>query len=379
MINLFTTGILPAPGVVPGDATPLTPGWNPSTISSIVLHLLPSTSINNNDDFPLGSEFEEGVDTSIDLRITNPTGTGPLAVTTPVISAESNCDVVMDPAPDSSVIAGGQTVFTLTITPTTFGAFSFTLTIPNDSPDNNPFVVNFSGTAAALTLGFTPKGQFDADSDVTVADTDKVTSWAGLVDGVSRSFINAGGATRPTLITNDPDFNGHRSISLDGVANYLYENGNSIANAMLAAGTKHCFLVLSIENYVTGRTIFNDGNNLFGLKMDSDPDGLTAFNGDGSTDETPNIAEPAEGTPCLVEILHVGGYLKMKIGAGSYTTPQASGNTAPMGAYFEIGHVAGASLAKMKITLALFHNAEVTGSTLSRARSFLGHKYGVVT
>lgn len=379
MIRLFTTAVLPGAGVVPGDGQPAFGTAPAPLVASIALMLLPSTAINNGDDLPLGSEFEEAVETSVDLRITNPTGTGPLAVTAPVISAEVNCAVTVDPEPAATVAPGGQAEFTLTITPTTFGAFSFTLTIPNDSPDNNPFVVNFSGNAAALTLGFTPKGQFDADSGVTVADTDKVTQWAGLVDGVSRSFINAGGATRPTLITNDPDFNGHRSISLDGVANYLYEPGNSIANAMFAAGTKHCFLVLSVENYVPVRTIFNDGNNLFGLKMDSDPDGLTAFNSDGSTDETPNIAEPAEGIPCLVEILHVGGNLKMKIGAGSYTTPQASGNTSPMGAYFEIGHVVGASLATMKIALALFHNAEVTGSTLSRARSFLGHKYGVVT
>lgn len=169
MIRLFTTGVLPAAGVVPGDGQPSF-GAAPGP-SSIALVLLPSSSINNGDDVPLGSEFEEAAETGIDLRITNPTGSGPLTLSAPVISAAVNCSVTVNPAPASPVSPGDLTEFTLNITPTSYGDFSFTMTIANNSPDNDPFVVNFDGTALAAALVGLDSLQVLSDPD-TALDLD---------------------------------------------------------------------------------------------------------------------------------------------------------------------------------------------------------------
>lgn len=382
MIRLFTTAVLPGAGVVPGNGQPAF-GSAPVLVSSMALMLLPSTSIDNNEpDLPLGSEFDADAETSVDFRITNPTGTGPLAVSTPVVSAAVNCAVTVDPAPAASVAAGGQTEFTLNITPADAGAFSFTLTIANDSPDKNPFVVNFSGTAVALSLGFTPLGDFDADANVTVADTDKVVSWAnnGSVLAAGATLINNGTTHRPTLITADADFNGHKSVSFNG-SNHLYENGNNMAAAMLNADAKHAFVVMTVETYAASRYVFNDGTPVFGLRLNGGANGLEAFNQDsGGVDATPAHAAPSVSTPALVEVLHDGVNLKIKVGNGSYQSV-ASGNTAGagFGAYFEVGHSADNPATKLtgKISRLILHDTVKTGADLERIRSYLAYRYGV--
>lgn len=382
MIRLFTTAVLPGAGVVPGDGQPAFGAAPAPLVASIALMLLPSTAINNGDDLPLGSEFEEDAETSVDFRITNPTGTGPLAVSTPVVSAAVNCAVTVDPAPAASVAVGGQTEFTLNITPDADGAFSFTLTIGNDSPDNAPFVVNFDGTAAALSMGFTPLGDFDADAGVTVADTDKVVSWAnnGSVLAAGATLINNGTTHRPTLITADADFNGHKSVSFNG-SNHLYENGNNMAAAMLNVDGKHAFVVMTVETYATSRYVFNDGTPVFGLRLNGSANGLEAFNQDsGGIDATPAHAAPAVSTAALVEVLHDGADLKIKVANGSYQTV-ASGNTAGagFGAYFEVGHSADNPATKLtgKITRLILHDTVKTGADLARIRSYLAHRYNV--
>jgi len=237
---------------------------------------------------------------------------------------------------------------------------------------------NSSGAAPIPNMPVTFKGDFDADVGVTVTGA-LVETWPnnGSIAAASATLINNGGANRPTLVTADADFNGHNSVSFNG-ANHLYDNGHSLAEAMMNVGTKHCFLVLSVETYAANRCVFNDGNNVFALVIDAGGDGLAARNNDGASDTTPNIAEPVVSTPCLVEILHTGGNLSLKVGNGSYQTV-ASGNTGVMGAYFEVGHIGDAAGSKLtgKIARMIFHDTVLTGQDLSDARENLGRTYGV--
>lgn len=235
-----------------------------------------------------------------------------------------------------------------------------------------------SGSTPIPAMPVTFKGDFDADVGITVTGA-LVETWPnnGSIAAASATLINNGGANRPTLVTADADFNGHNSVSFNG-SNHLYDNNHSLAEAMMNVGSKHCFLVLSVETYAASRCIFNDGNNLFALVTDSGADGLSAYNNDGATDTTPNIAVPAASTPCLVEILHTGGNLSLKIDNGSYQTV-ASGNTSAMGAFFEVGHqgdIAGTKFTG-KIARMIFHDTVLTGTDLSNTRENLGRTYGV--
>jgi hypothetical protein len=222
------------------------------------------------------------------------------------------------------------------------------------------------------------KGDFDADVGVTVTGA-LVETWPnnGSIAAASATLINNGGANRPTLVTADADFNGHNSVSFNG-SNHLFDNNHSLAEAMMDVGSKHCFLVLSVETYAASRCVFNDGNNLFALVIDAGADGLSARNSDGAADTTPDIAIPVVSTPCLVEVLHTGGNLSLKVGTDSYRTV-ASGNTNAMGAYFEVGHIADGAGTKFtgKIARMIFHDTVQTGNDLLNIRENLGRTYGV--
>lgn len=88
-----------------------------------------------------------GAPLSLVYTITN-SGAGNLSLTNGVaISAQANCSVVLTAAPGASVIApSGATTFTIEVTPTAAGAFSFSVSIANDDPDENPFDWGVSGT-----------------------------------------------------------------------------------------------------------------------------------------------------------------------------------------------------------------------------------------
>lgn len=234
------------------------------------------------------------------------------------------------------------------------------------------------GSTPIPDMPVTFKGDFDADVGITVSGVN-VETWPnnGSIAAASATLINNGGANRPALVTADADFNGHNSVSFNG-SNHLFDDNHSLAEAMMNVGAKHCFLVLSVGTFAANSCVFNDGNNLFALVIDADGDGLAARNSDGSADTTPNIAVPAARTPCLVEILHTGGNLSLKIDNGSYQTV-ASGNTSAMGAFFEVGHIADGAGTKFTGNIArmIYHDTVLTGQDLLDVRENLGRTYGV--
>ena len=99
--------------------------------------------------FAAGTTFAAGVGTPLAFTLRN-TGTAPLTLEAPgTFSAFVNCAAAVSGAPSSPVAAGGQTTATLAIIPTAAGAFSFTWSLPNNDPNENPYTISVNGTAGA--------------------------------------------------------------------------------------------------------------------------------------------------------------------------------------------------------------------------------------
>ncbi|MCC6151569.1 MAG: choice-of-anchor D domain-containing protein [Planctomycetes bacterium] len=65
------------------------------------------------------------------------------------LSSLSNCSANVTTQPPASVAASGSVTFAVTVTPSATGSFGFTISIANDDSNENPYVVNATGTAAA--------------------------------------------------------------------------------------------------------------------------------------------------------------------------------------------------------------------------------------
>jgi hypothetical protein len=108
------------------------------------------------------------------------TGTGPLAITTPVtISGETNCTVNVTTQPGNSVAAAGSTTLGLSVIPTAAGAYSFMVSITNDDANENPYVFTASGTATAVPKSKGDSGGDDGGNCTAVAGAH--TTWIGLL------------------------------------------------------------------------------------------------------------------------------------------------------------------------------------------------------
>ncbi len=154
---------------------------------------------------------ETGVGAQRTYAITN-LGTADLALTTPVkIASESNCSVVVDAQPSGTVAVSGSTELVLTVTPTTVGAWSATVAIANNDPDNDPYTWTISGTALgrySVTYhanqadnGDVPvdvEGPYLPGSDVTVLGNTGDLERAGFVfDGWNTAADGTGTAHAP--------------------------------------------------------------------------------------------------------------------------------------------------------------------------------------
>ncbi|MCZ7608104.1 MAG: DUF1573 domain-containing protein [Planctomycetota bacterium] len=76
------------------------------------------------------------------------TGNVDLNITGVNTSATVNCTVSLSAAPAATVAPGTSTTFTVSVTPTADGLFSFAIAITSDDPDESPYDINVSGTAA---------------------------------------------------------------------------------------------------------------------------------------------------------------------------------------------------------------------------------------
>ena len=67
----------------------------------------------------------------------------------PLLTAKSNCAVVLTTAPAASIGVAGSTTAVITVTPVAAGSWSFTVAITDSDPTNNPYLWTVSGTAGA--------------------------------------------------------------------------------------------------------------------------------------------------------------------------------------------------------------------------------------
>ncbi|MCC7510700.1 MAG: hypothetical protein IT464_15155 [Planctomycetes bacterium] len=102
-----------------------------------------------------GTETQNGTGTAMFVAnyTINNSGTAPLnltggAGTEIVIGALNNCTVTPNSPVSSTIAASGSTTFSLNITPTAAGTFSFTISIDNNDSDENPFNWTFNGNTA---------------------------------------------------------------------------------------------------------------------------------------------------------------------------------------------------------------------------------------
>src|SRR5262249_51591878 len=104
-----------------------------------------------------------GASTDLVFTIRN-TGPQPLALTgTPdpvVLSGSSDFSITAQPA--AMVSTDGSTTFTVHFAPATAGLTTGTVTIPNDAPDESPFIINLSGRGLSFTTDTDGDGMSDA-------------------------------------------------------------------------------------------------------------------------------------------------------------------------------------------------------------------------
>ncbi len=92
-----------------------------------------------------------GVATSVTYVLANH-GSGPLAVTVPVVaSAATNCTAAVTTQPSANVAVDGETTLVVTITPAAAGPWSAKVSVANTDPDENPYDWTSSGTASATS------------------------------------------------------------------------------------------------------------------------------------------------------------------------------------------------------------------------------------
>jgi hypothetical protein len=95
-----------------------------------------------------------GVATSLTYTLTN-SGSAALTITGPTtVANQSNCTATVITQSAGSVAAGGSTSLVVSVTPTAAGAWSFTLSTPNNDADENPYdwTVGFGVVATGGTI-----------------------------------------------------------------------------------------------------------------------------------------------------------------------------------------------------------------------------------
>jgi hypothetical protein len=146
-----------------------------------------------------------GVATSLTYTLTN-SGSVALTITgATTVANQSNCTATVITQPAGSVAAGGSTSLVVSVTPTAAGAWSFTLSTPNNDADENPYdwkvvfsapAITAQPTHATVTAGNTAMFSVTASGTAPLA-----YQWYknnAVIGGATASSY-----TRPATTTND--------------------------------------------------------------------------------------------------------------------------------------------------------------------------------
>lgn len=126
-------------------------------------------------------------------------GTASLSITgSTTVANQVNCVAVVTTQPAASVAASASTSLVVSVTPSSAGAWSFTLSTPNSDGNENPYNWTVSGTASA-----SPAPELDVTRTGAVAD--------GGTDTIAGSAAGS-----PSVLTYTLANNGTASLSITG-------------------------------------------------------------------------------------------------------------------------------------------------------------------
>ena len=123
--------------------------------------------------------------TTVTYTITN-SGTAALNITTPVtVAGATNCTVTVTSQPGNTVATAGTTTLILSVTPSSAAAFSFTVSIVSDDPNESPYDWTVSGTG---TIG--GGGNGSSGSDEGGCSTNENPSWILLAGALALLVVS---------------------------------------------------------------------------------------------------------------------------------------------------------------------------------------------
>jgi hypothetical protein len=157
------------------------------------------TSIANGGPDTLGT-LALGTPTPVIYTVENQGGSA-LTLGAVTLSGQTNCTASVSANPASPVAGGTTTTFTITVTVSSSAAFSFTISMVNSDSNENPYVINVSGTGGAGTpeidlqrpIGTSiPSGGIDNLGNVAVTTTQMLTFTVANIgtDNLSVSAAN---------------------------------------------------------------------------------------------------------------------------------------------------------------------------------------------
>ncbi|MCP4747358.1 MAG: choice-of-anchor D domain-containing protein, partial [Desulfobacteraceae bacterium] len=174
------------------------------------------------DDTDFGSADISNVEVLRTFTIKN-SGTGPLDLSgTPKISISGDhaADFSVSSEPESSVEAGGSTIFQVTFDPGDTGARSATLSIVNNDSDENPYNFNIQGTGGQAGISVTPTSGLavsetgDTDTFTVVLNSEPIADVSiGIISGDSGEAV-----VSPAVLTfTDSNWNTAQTVTVTGV------------------------------------------------------------------------------------------------------------------------------------------------------------------
>lgn len=224
-------------------------------------------------------------------------------------SGTNNADFALDTTGTQSIITsgGGTTTFTLTFSPTTTGAYSVTLSIPNDDPNKNPFTLVLTGTGTAPEINVKINGTSIASGGTY--------DFGSIYSGSSSSAI-------PVVIENTGT--GNLSISAFGISGGNASNftiTGSVSSPVASSSTTGFNLTFSpnaVQTFTTTLSITNTDSNEGTYTI--------TLNGTGTT--APNINLKIAGTTYASgSMYYFGNYQTSTNNSITFTIENTGGST----------------------------------------------------
>ncbi|MCA8915705.1 MAG: choice-of-anchor D domain-containing protein [Planctomycetes bacterium] len=178
------------------------------------------------------------------------TGNATLNVSTPTISAQNNCTATVGTPPTATVSPASSTTFTITVTPGAAGAWSFSVSMVNDDPNENPYAWTVSGNAQS-----SPAPEIDvqrpAGTSIASGGTDSHVNFTGT-QTVTYTITNTGSLplslTGMTPVTLSGALNCTPSVLLQPAGTVAVGSSTTFQVQVVAPATGNFGFTITIAN-----------------------------------------------------------------------------------------------------------------------------------